>query len=220
MAAGVKGAACSGLQSPGPNNQQLAFKGKVIDQSRSGRPVPAADHHQPADRRAGGLHGTARDGGIRHGQPGRGFPDAAERTRARTGSSRTRCTRMTDATSHPAELRTTTLTLIYPTLTLPSWSAGSLHWSRSTTRPWAAGVGGLVALRGRLTTPTADSASATHYGSAKSTPPPPPSSRLRHPPQYGVGSSHRRRRRHHQAAWPRRAHTDRLANADELVNRP
>lgn len=58
-----------GLQSPGPNNQQLAFKGKVAD--------------QPADRRAGGLRGTARDGGIRHGQPGREVSRrAAERTRA------------------------------------------------------------------------------------------------------------------------------------------
>jgi hypothetical protein len=35
------------------------------------------------------------------------------------------CTKMTDAYLAPIKLRTTTLTLIYPTLSLPSWSAGS-----------------------------------------------------------------------------------------------
>ena len=35
------------------------------------------------------------------------------------------CTRMTDAYLAPIQLRTTTLTLIYSTISLPSWSAGS-----------------------------------------------------------------------------------------------
>jgi hypothetical protein len=35
------------------------------------------------------------------------------------------CTKMTDAYLAPTKLRTTTLTLIYPTVSLPSWSAGS-----------------------------------------------------------------------------------------------
>jgi hypothetical protein len=35
------------------------------------------------------------------------------------------CTRMTDAYLAPVELRATTLTLIYSTISLPSWSAGS-----------------------------------------------------------------------------------------------
>ena len=35
------------------------------------------------------------------------------------------CTRMTDAYLAPVQLRTTTLTLIYSTISLPSWSAGS-----------------------------------------------------------------------------------------------
>ena len=35
------------------------------------------------------------------------------------------CTRMTDAYLAPIKLRSTTLTLIYSTVSLPSWSAGS-----------------------------------------------------------------------------------------------
>src|SRR4029077_7634406 len=35
------------------------------------------------------------------------------------------CTRMTDAYLAPIQLRSTTLTLIYSTISLPSWSAGS-----------------------------------------------------------------------------------------------
>src|SRR5262249_59882711 len=35
------------------------------------------------------------------------------------------CTRLTDAYLAPVQLRNTTLTLIYSTLSLPSWSAGS-----------------------------------------------------------------------------------------------
>ena len=41
------------------------------------------------------------------------------------------CTRMTDAYLAPIQLRSTTLTLIYSTISLPTWSAGSAR-SRSS----------------------------------------------------------------------------------------
>jgi hypothetical protein len=41
------------------------------------------------------------------------------------------CTRMTDAYLAPIQLRSTTLTLIYSTISLPSWSAGSRQVSCS-----------------------------------------------------------------------------------------
>jgi hypothetical protein len=53
------------------------------------------------------------------------FPDALPPEPDQDGFIKDSCTRLTDAYLAPVQLRSTTLTLIYSTLSLPSWSAGS-----------------------------------------------------------------------------------------------
>ena len=53
------------------------------------------------------------------------FPGAVPAEPDQDGFIKDSCTKMTDAYLAPIKLRTTTLTLIYPTLSLPNWSAGS-----------------------------------------------------------------------------------------------
>ncbi len=80
------GAACS-VALPSPVEQPAALQGARSrhDQSRSGRPVPAWASMPPPTSRStfvpvdcAAPHAV----GIRHGQPGGGFPTRAERTRA------------------------------------------------------------------------------------------------------------------------------------------
>lgn len=119
-----------GLQSPGPNNQQLAFKGKVADIDQS-KVWPAgtclgidATTNQPIDVPVdcAAPHAMEVSGTVNLAER---FPDALPSEPEQDGFIKDACTRMTDAYLAPLKLRTTTLTLIYPTLTLPSWSAGS-----------------------------------------------------------------------------------------------
>ncbi|MDD4868373.1 MAG: septum formation family protein [Mycobacterium sp.] len=119
-----------GLQLPGANDQQVAIKGKVadIDQSKvwpAGTCLgidPATD--QPVDvpvdcaaPHAMEVTGTVNVGEKFHGD----LPADPDQDSFIKDS----CTKMTDAYLAPVKLRTTTLTLIYPTVSLPSWSAGS-----------------------------------------------------------------------------------------------
>src|SRR6185312_5240063 len=53
------------------------------------------------------------------------FPDALPAEPDQDGFIKDSCTKMTDAYLAPVKLRTTTLTLIYPTVPLSSWTAGS-----------------------------------------------------------------------------------------------
>jgi hypothetical protein len=53
------------------------------------------------------------------------FPQALPPEPEQDGFIKDACTRMTDAYLAPIQLRATTLTLIYSTISLPSWSAGS-----------------------------------------------------------------------------------------------
>jgi len=53
------------------------------------------------------------------------FPQALPPEPEQDGFIKDACTRMTDAYLAPIQLRSTTLTLIYSTISLPSWSAGS-----------------------------------------------------------------------------------------------
>ena len=120
-----------GLQLPGAGNDTAGIQGP----GQRPRPVQglAGGHlpghrpgRQPTDRHPDRLRGTARDGGDRLRRRRREVPRRrCPRSPIRTGSSRTACTRMTDAYLAPVELRATTLTLIYSTISLPSWSAGS-----------------------------------------------------------------------------------------------
>jgi predicted heme/steroid binding protein len=119
-----------GLELPGQNNQQVAFKGKVtgVDQSKvwptgtclgidsaTNQPVDV-----PVDCEA--PHAMEVTGTVNLAEK---FPAALPVEAEQDGFIKDSCTKMTDAYLAPIKLRTTTLTLIYPTLSLPSWSAGS-----------------------------------------------------------------------------------------------
>jgi hypothetical protein len=119
-----------GLQLPDANNQQVVFKGKVadIDQSKvwpTGTclgidPTINQPTDVPVDCAA--PHAMEVTGTVNLAEK---FPDALPAEPEQDGFIKDACTRMTDAYLAPIKLRTTTLTLIYATLSLPSWSAGS-----------------------------------------------------------------------------------------------
>ncbi|MBO0679796.1 septum formation family protein [Mycolicibacterium sp. S2-37] len=125
-----------GLQLPGPNNQQIAFQGKIadIDQSKvwpTGTclgidPTTNQPTDIPVDCAA--PHAMEVTGSVNLAErfPG-GLPPEAEQD----SFIKDACTKMTDAYLAPIELRNTTLTLIYSTVSLPSWSAGSRQVSCS-----------------------------------------------------------------------------------------
>jgi predicted heme/steroid binding protein len=119
-----------GSQLPGTGNEQLAFKGKVadVDQSKvwpdgtclgidpstnqpTDIPIDCAAPH--AMEVTGTVNLLAK------------FPDALPPEPEQDGFIKDSCTKLTDAYLAPVQLRSTTLTLIYSTLSLPSWSAGS-----------------------------------------------------------------------------------------------
>jgi predicted heme/steroid binding protein len=119
-----------GLQLPGANNQQLAFKGKVADVDQS-KVWPAGtclgidpSTNQPTDIPVdcAAPHAMEVTGAVNLAEkyPAGLPPEPEQDTFIKDG-----CTRMTDAYLAPVALRSTTLTLIYSTISLPSWSAGS-----------------------------------------------------------------------------------------------
>jgi predicted heme/steroid binding protein len=119
-----------GLQLPGPNNQQLAFKGKVADVDQS-KVWPAGtclgidpSTNQPTDIPVdcAAPHAMEVSGAVNLAEK---FPAALPPEPDQDGFIKDACTRMTDAYLAPVQLRSTTLTLIYSTISLPSWSAGS-----------------------------------------------------------------------------------------------
>jgi putative regulator of septum formation len=119
-----------GLQLPGPNNQQAVFKGKVADADQS-KVWPAGTclgvdsaTNQPIDVPVdcGTPHAMEITGTVNLAEK---FPGALPAEPEQDGFIKDSCTKMTDAYLAPIKLRTTTLTLIYPTVSLPSWSAGS-----------------------------------------------------------------------------------------------
>jgi hypothetical protein len=119
-----------GLQQPGPNNQQTAFKGKVADGDQS-KVWPAGTclgidsaTNQPIDVPVdcAAPHAMELTGTVNLAEK---FPTALPAEPEQDGFIKDSCTKMTDAYLAPVKLRTTTLTLIYPTVSLPSWAAGS-----------------------------------------------------------------------------------------------
>ncbi|HJT91193.1 MAG TPA: septum formation family protein, partial [Mycobacterium sp.] len=119
-----------GLQLPGANNQQLPFKGKVadIDQSKvwpTGTclgidPTTNQPTDIPVDCAA--PHAMEVTGAVNLAEK---YPDTLPPEPEQDGFIKDACTKMTDAYLAPIQLRSTTLTLIYSTISLPSWSAGS-----------------------------------------------------------------------------------------------
>lgn len=119
-----------GLQLPGADNLQIAFKGKVadIDQSK----VWAAgtclgidpSTNQPTDVPVdcSAPHAMEVTGAVNLAEK---FPGGLPAEQDQDAFIKEACTRLTDAYLAPIQLRSTTLTLIYSTLSLPSWTAGS-----------------------------------------------------------------------------------------------
>ncbi|MCP9275795.1 septum formation family protein [Mycolicibacterium sp. CAU 1645] len=125
-----------GLQLPGPNNQQLAYKGKVadIDQSKVWSPGtclgidPATNQPTDIPVDCAAPHAMEVTGSVNLGER---FPGALPPDAEQDGFVKEECTKITDAYLAPVQLRATTLTLIYSTISLPSWSAGSRQVSCS-----------------------------------------------------------------------------------------
>ena len=119
-----------GLQLPGADNQQIAFKGKVADLDQS-KVWPAGtclgidpSTNQPTDAPVdcGAPHAMEVTGAVNLAEK---FPGALPADADQDAFIKDACTRMTDAYLAPIQLRSTTLTLIYSTISLPSWNAGS-----------------------------------------------------------------------------------------------
>jgi len=119
-----------GLQLPGANNQQIAYKGKVADIDQS-KVWPAGTclsidpaTNQPIDVPVDCVapHAMEVTGTVDLAAK---FPNGVPAEPEQDGFIKDSCTKMTDAYLAPIKLRTTTLTLIYPTVSMPSWSAGS-----------------------------------------------------------------------------------------------
>ncbi|MDT5128146.1 MAG: hypothetical protein QOG79_3396 [Mycobacterium sp.] len=119
-----------GLQLPGPNNQQLAFRGKIanVDQSKvwsAGTCLgidPATNQPTDIPVDCGAPHAMEVTGAVNLAEK---FPGELPAEADQDAFVKDACTRMTDAYLAPIQLRSTTLTLIYSTISLPSWSAGS-----------------------------------------------------------------------------------------------
>lgn len=119
-----------GLQLPATNNQQQAFKGKVadVDQSKiwpAGTCLgidPATNQPTDVPVDCAAPHAMEVTGTVNLAER---FPDALPAEPDQDSFIKDSCTKMTDAYLAPVKLRTTTLTLIYPTVPLASWTAGS-----------------------------------------------------------------------------------------------
>ena len=119
-----------GLQLPGADNQQIAFKGRVADLDQS-KVWPAGtclgidpSTNQPTDVPVdcSAPHAMEVTGTVNLAEK---FPGGLPSEQDQDAFIKDACTRMTDAFLAPLQLRTTTLTLIYSTISLPSWTAGS-----------------------------------------------------------------------------------------------
>lgn len=119
-----------GIQLPGSDNQQQAFKGKVADIDQS-KVWPAGtclgidpSSNQPIDVPVDCAtpHAMEVTGAVNLAEK---FPDALPAEPDQDQFIKDACTRMTDSYLAPTQLRSTTLTLIYATVSLPSWTAGS-----------------------------------------------------------------------------------------------
>lgn len=119
-----------GLQLPGPGGQQLVFKGKVADLDQSKVWVPGTclgidpSNNQPNDipLDCAAPHAMEVTGIVNLAET---YPDGLPPEQEQDAFVKDTCNKMTDAYLAPVQLRNTTLTLIYSTVSLPSWVAGS-----------------------------------------------------------------------------------------------
>lgn len=168
-----------GLQLPGLNNQQQVFKGKVADVDQS-KVWPAgtclgidATTNQPTDAPVDCKtpHAMEVTGTVNLGEKFSGpLPPEPDQD----AYIKDNCTKMTDAYLAPTKLRTTTLTLIYPTVTLSSWTAGS--------REVACSIGSTLGNGGWATLVNSAKGQLLINGQAPVPPPDIPEERLTMPP--------------------------------------
>lgn len=119
-----------GLQLQGPGNQQLIFKGRVtdLDQSKvwpTGTCLgidPATNQPNDAPVDCAAPHAMEVAGTVNLAEK---FPDGLPLDADQDAFIKEVCNSLTDAYLAPGKLRDTTLTLIYNTVSLPSWAAGS-----------------------------------------------------------------------------------------------
>lgn len=125
-----------GLQLPGPGYQQLVFTGRVadLDQSKiwpAGTCLgidPATNQPNDAPVDCSAPHAMEVTGAVNLAER---FPEGLPTEADQDAFIKEVCTSLTDAYLAPAQLRDTTLTLIYSTVSLPSWTAGSRQVSCS-----------------------------------------------------------------------------------------
>ncbi len=125
-----------GLQLPGPGNQQLVFTGRVadLDQSKvwpAGTCLgidPATNQPNDAPVDCSAPHAMEVTGAVNLAER---FPDGLPTEADQDAVIKEACTSLTDAYLAPTQLRDTTLTLIYATVSFPSWTAGSRQVSCS-----------------------------------------------------------------------------------------
>ncbi|WP_373692399.1 septum formation family protein [[Mycobacterium] kokjensenii] len=138
-----------GLQLPGEGGRQAAFTGKVadIDQSKVWPPGtclgidPATNQPNDVPVDCAAPHTKEVTGTVNLAER---FPDVLPPEPEQDAYIKDTCTRLTDEYLDPVQLRDTTLTLTYATLSLPSWSAGSREVACSVGA--ALGNGGWAAL--------------------------------------------------------------------------
>lgn len=119
-----------GLQLPGPANQQIMFKGRVADLDQSKvwptgtclgiEPSTNQPNDAPVDCSA--PHAMEVTGTVNLAEK---FPDVLPTEADQDAFIKDVCNQLTDTYLAPTQLRDTTLTLIYSTVSLPSWNAGS-----------------------------------------------------------------------------------------------
>lgn len=125
-----------GLQLKGPANQQLAFRGRVAEQDQSKIWPPGTclgidpPTNQPNDAPVdcAAPHAMEVVGSVNLAEK---FPEGLPPDIDQDAFIKEVCTSLTDAYLAPVKLRDTTLTLIYSTISLPSWTAGSRQVSCS-----------------------------------------------------------------------------------------
>jgi len=125
-----------GLQLPGPGNQQLVFSGTVADLDQSKVwPVgtclgidPTTNQPTDAPVDCSAPHAMEVTGAVNLVEQ---FPGELPTEADQDAYIKEVCTSLTDSYLAPIQLRDTTLTLIYSTVSLPSWTAGSRQVSCS-----------------------------------------------------------------------------------------
>lgn len=125
-----------GLQLPGLSGQQFAFKGRVaeLDQSRVWSACTCLgidpETNQPTDVPADCSlpHAMEVTGTV---DVGARFPNGPPSEAEQDGFIKGTCTKLTDEFLAPIQLRSTALTLVYSTVSPPSWTAGSRQVSCS-----------------------------------------------------------------------------------------